>query len=96
MVWTDQPAHPLNRAFLPPDLAGSIPADFSALTDLWEDAQGQLGPSSKRLIMFAPDGAGWTDISANWENVVHFPSQAGGGLSEVDYSTIIDSIGNSV
>ena len=96
VVWTDQPAHPLDRSALPPDLAGSVPADFSALTDSWEDAQGQLGPSSKRLILFAPDGAGWSDISANWENVVHHPSQAGGGLSEVDYGTIIDSIGNSV
>ena len=42
------------------------------------------------------DGPGWSDISAVWENVVHHPSQAGGGLSEVDYGTIIDSIGNSV
>ena len=96
VVWTDQPAHPLDTTVLPPDLAGSVPADFSALTDSWEDAQGVLGPSSKRLILFAPDGPGWSDISANWENVVHHPSQAGGGLSEVDYGTIIDSIGNSV
>jgi hypothetical protein len=73
-----------------------VPADFSALTDLWEDAQGPLGGSSKRLILFAPDGPGWSDISANWENVVHHPSQAGAGLSDVDYGTIVDSIGNSV
>ena len=96
VVWTDQPAHPLNFAVVPADLAGSVPKDFSALTDLWEDPQGPVGASSKRLILFAPDGSGWTDISANWENVVHHPSQAGGGLSEVDYGTIIDSIGNSV
>ena len=55
-----------------------------------------MGSSSKRLILFAPDGPGWSDISSVWENVVHNPSQAGGGLSEVDYGTIIDSIGNSV
>jgi hypothetical protein len=96
VVWTDQPAHPLNFAVLPPDLASSVPTDFSALTDLWEDPQGPLGSSSKRLILFAPDGPGWNDISASWENVVHHPSQAGGGLSDVDYGTIIDSIGNSV
>lgn len=96
VVWTDQPAHPLNFAVLPPGLASSVPTDFNALTDLWEDPQGPLGASSKRLILFAPDGPGWSDISANWENVVHHPSQAGGGLSEVDYGTIIDSIGNSV
>ncbi len=96
VVWTDQPAHPLNSAALPEAYRARVPADFSALTDAWEDAQGALGSSSKRLILFAPDGPGWSDISSVWENVVHHPSQAGGGLSDVDYGTIIDSIGNSV
>ena len=96
VVWTDQPAHPLDPTTVPAELRGRVPADFSALTDLWEDTQGPLGSSSKRLILFAPDGPGWSDISGVWENVVHHPSQAGGGLSEVDYGTIVDSIGNSV
>jgi hypothetical protein len=96
VVWTDAPAHPLDASALPPALAGRVPADFSALTDMWEDPQGPLGSSSKRLILFAPDGPGWTDISGVWENVVHHPSQAGSGLSDIDYGTIIDSIGNSV
>ena len=96
VVWSDQPAHQLDASVIPADLASRIPADFSALTDAWEDEQGVMGSSSKRLILFAPDGPGWSDISAVWENVVHNPSTAGGGLSEVDYGTIIDSIGNSV
>ncbi len=96
VVWTDQPAQALDASVLPPDIASRVPADFSALTDTWEDEQGRMGSSSKRLILFAPDGPGWSDISGVWENVVHHPSQAGGGLSEVDYGTIIDSIGNSV
>jgi hypothetical protein len=96
VVWTDQPAHPLDASALPPALGSRVPAGFSALTDLWEDPQGPLGSSSKRLILFAPDGPGWSDISGVWENVVHNPSQAGGGLSDIDYGTIIDSIGNSV
>ncbi|PYY52025.1 VWA domain-containing protein [Curtobacterium sp. MCBD17_023] len=96
VVWSDQPAHPLDPAAVPADLRSRIPADFSALTDAWEDEQGVMGSSTKRLILFAPDGPGWSDISAEWENVVHNPSTAGGGLSDVDYGTIIDSIGNSV
>ena len=96
VVWTDQPAHPLDPASLPADLSSRVPGDFSALTDLWENEQGPMGSSSKRLILFAPDGPGWSDVSGVWENVVHHPSQAGGGLSDVDYGTIIDSIGNSV
>jgi hypothetical protein len=96
VVWTDQPAQPLGSVELPADLSSRVPRDFSALTDLWENEQGPMGSSSKRLILFAPDGPGWSDISGVWENVVHHPSQAGGGLSEVDYGTIVDSIGNSV
>ena len=80
----------------PAPYGDKIPKDFSALTDLWENEQGVMGASSKRLIVFAPDGPGWTDISGVWENVVHHPSKAGEGLSDVDYSTIIDSIANSV
>ena len=96
VVWSDQPAHQLDPSVVPADLRSRIPADFSALTDAWEDEQGLMGSSSKRLILFAPDGPGWSDISSVWENVVHNPSVAGGGLSDVDYGTIIDSIGNSV
>jgi hypothetical protein len=96
VVWSDQPTTPLDPSVVPADLSSRIPADFSALTDAWEDEQGVMGSSSKRLILFAPDGPGWSDISAAWENVVHNPSTAGGGLSDVDYGTIIDSIGNSV
>ena len=96
VVWSDQPAHQLDPSVVPADLRSRIPADFSGLTDAWEDEQGLMGSSSKRLILFAPDGPGWSDISSVWENVVHNPSVAGGGLSDVDYGTIIDSIGNSV
>jgi len=96
VVWTDSPAQPLDAATVPAPYVDKVPGDFSALTDLWENEQGVMGASSKRLILFAPDGPGWTDISGVWENVVHHPSKAGEGLSDVDYSTIIDSIANSV
>ena len=96
VVWTDSPAQPLTGEPAPAPYGDKIPKDFSALTDLWENEQGVMRSSSKRLILFAPDGPGWTDISGVWENVVHHPSQAGGGLSDVDYGTIVDSIGNSV
>jgi von Willebrand factor type A domain len=96
VVWTDSPAQPLDPAAVPASYTDRVPKDFSMLTDLWENEQGVMGASSKRLILFAPDGPGWTDISGVWENVVHHPSKAGEGLSEVDYGTIVDSIANSV
>jgi hypothetical protein len=96
VVWTDAPAQPLDGRAVPAPYGDKVPKDFSALTDLWENEQGVMGASSKRLIIFAPDGPGWTDISGVWENVVHHPSKAGDGLSDVDYGTIVDSIANSV
>lgn len=36
VVWTDQPAHTLDASVVPADLASRVPADFSALTDVWE------------------------------------------------------------
>lgn len=35
-------------------------------------------------------------ISDNWENVIHFPSEAGNGLNDVNYEQIIDSIANTI
>jgi hypothetical protein len=96
VVWTDAPAQPLTGEPAPAPFTEKIPKDFSGLTDLWENEQGVMGASAKRLIVFAPDGPGWTDISGVWENVVHHPSKAGEGLSDVDYGTIVDSIANSV
>lgn len=96
VVWTDASTLALGSAAASPDFGTRIPADFSALTDQWENEQGAMGVNTKRLIMFAPDGSGWSEISSVWENVVHHPSKAGSGLSEVDYGTILDSIGNSV
>ena len=58
VVWTDQPAQPLDPSVVPADLASRVPADFSALTDVWEDEQGLMGSSSKRLILFAPGRPG--------------------------------------
>ena len=43
VVWTDQPAHTLDASVVPADLASRVPADFSALTDVWEDEQGRWG-----------------------------------------------------
>ncbi len=45
VVWSDQPAHPLDPSTVPADLASRVPADFSALTDAWEDEQGVMGAS---------------------------------------------------
>lgn len=94
IVYTDASAHPLDAAISKPaHYPPGLPRDFNELTDLWEEA---MIHSAKRMILFAPDAYPWSEMASDWDNLVHWPSQAGDGLSEVDYSTILDLIANSV
>ena len=48
--------------------------------------------AAKRLLLYAPDVYPWNVISANWDNVLHFPSKAGAGLNEIQFGQIVDAI----
>lgn len=98
VVWTDASVHPLekNGNAKPAHYPDDLPKSFDDLTDVWEDDQGIMERSAKRLIIFGPDSYAWTDISNHWTHSVHFASKAGEGLSEVEYKTILDSIAGSV
>ena len=93
VVYSDAPTHPLEKiSEYKPE---GMPSNFNELTDWW-DGQGKMEGPAKRLILFTPDAESWTDIATYWEQVIHFPSQAGDGLSDVDYKTILSAIVNSI
>lgn len=98
VVWSDASTHPVGlekckNAFYPK----GMPADFDELTNWWDDEQsGKMNKSSKRLVIFAPDASAWSDISVNWNNVIHHPAKAGEGLCDVDYDEIMATIVNSI
>lgn len=98
VVWTDASTHNLGFGASAPNYPRDMAKDFNELTSWWGDAQnkGYVGYSEKRLLLFAPDVPYWNTISDNWENVIHFPSEAGEGLDDYDYSEIIDTIANSI
>ena len=97
VIWTDASADPLEKNSIDPPSGypPSMPKDLDELTDWWE-GQSHMNHAAKRLIIYAPDAAGWTEIGASWDKTVHFPSAAGDGLSDHEYSEILDSIANSV
>jgi hypothetical protein len=97
IVWTDASAHPLekNRDAKPAGYPTDAPADFNALTDMWE-GQDCVDANAKRLIVYAPDAYPWTDVANSWENAIHYPSKAGEGLADVDYKSILDAIAQSI
>jgi len=97
VVWTDASAHRLEKdhGAKPAGYPADLPADFDALTDMWE-GQDVMDDNAKRLIVYAPDSYPWTEIANSWENTIHYPSKAGDGLAEVDYHAILDAIAQSI
>lgn len=72
--------------------------DFAELSEWWGDAYqpGIMNQSAKRLLIYAPDVEGWKSISDEWNQVLHYTSEAGQGLKEVEYSEIIDTIAQTI
>lgn len=99
VVFTDASSHPIehNAGRLPAAYADQIPSTMGELIDLWDGAQtSQLSRAGRRLVLFAPEATPWPDIQEDWEQVLHFPSQAGEGLADFEYDEILDLISQSV
>jgi len=98
VLWTDDDAHDLgygkSSGYYPKGMA----ANFGELTDWWgyETDPGYMDQEAKRLILFAPDMDGWKKVSGNWDKVLHYPSDAGNGLKDVEYSQIISAISQTI
>lgn len=98
VVWSDASAHPLGFGSASPYYPEGMAKDFAELSDWWGDRQNQkyMNYSSKRLILYTPRSAGWEDIIKNWDGVVHYPSEAGKGMENVEYQEILSAIVQSV
>ena len=92
VVYTDASAHSLDKEPKPNHYPHNIPQNFDELTDVWLE----MSDSAKRLLLFAPDATPWTIIASSWEQTIHFPSQAGKGLEELENEEIIAAIVNSI
>jgi hypothetical protein len=91
VVYTDASAHSLEKGEKPSNYPKNIPKTFDELTDYWHE----MPVSAKRLVLFAPDASPWTVVS-RWENTVHYVSEAGNGLEELDEDQILNAIANSI
>ena len=99
VMFTDASAHKLESRVgeVPGPFKDQVPASLDELTDRWEGNQAvRLKKNSRRLLVFGPDAYPWNTIGDSWGQTVWLPSQAGKGLEDVEYSTILDTIANSV
>ncbi|MBE6681251.1 MAG: VWA domain-containing protein [Ruminococcaceae bacterium] len=98
VVWTDAATHPLGYGASSEYYPKGMAKDIAELSQWWGGAQqvGFVDNNAKRLLLFAPNEPFWNVISQNWDNVLHFPSTAGDGLSDLEYGQIIDTISNTI
>ena len=98
VVWTDSATHPLGFGKTSEFYPNGMASNLKELSAWWGGAQqkGFVDNDAKRLLLFAPDEPDWNVISRNWDNVLHFPSEAGNGLENLEYEEIINTISNSI
>ncbi|MFG2723242.1 vWA domain-containing protein [Streptomyces sp. NPDC048416] len=101
VMFTDAPAHPLGTAGASAQsYPAGIPRSIDDLFEQWGYARSQtsvMEQSAKRLVLFAPDEAPWSDpIAEEWDLTLHFASKAGQGLEEFEMDEIIETIANSL
>lgn len=98
VLWTDTSAHPLGYGSAAPNYPRRMARDFNELSDWWygDGQMGKMDYNAKRLVIYAPDTEPWNFIVDSWDNMLFYPSIAGGGLGEVDYDSIIETVANSI
>ena len=98
VLWTDDDAHDLGFGKASKYYPKGMASDIRELTAWWGDGYeaGYMDQEAKRLILFAPDMHGWKQISDNWDKVLHYPSEAGNGLKDFEYSQIISVISQTI
>ncbi len=99
IVWSDASTHPIGYSAAAMNYPRKMVKTFDELTNMWDgDAKsgGLMDSNAKRLLIFAPEAEYWTDIAETWDNVIHFPSEAGSGLDRLSYREILAQIINSI
>ena len=99
VMFTDASAHKLESRVgeVSEPFKGQVAASLDELTDRWNGGQTvRLKKAARRLVIFAPDAYPWNEIADAWGQTVWLPSQAGKGLEDVDYDTILSTLGNDI
>jgi hypothetical protein len=98
VLWSDEGTHELGYGKRSKYYPNGMAENFQELTAWWGSryAPGEMDEDAKTLILFAPDKEYWTSIVSNWNNTIHYKSEAGKGLEDIDYRQILDAISNSI
>jgi len=99
VIWTDTTAHPLElrstRDASAAKLPSEMPSTLGGLIAMWNDPQ-KMSKTDKRVVVFAPDADPWSNLYEELVGMVHVPTRAGHGMSELDYQQVLEQISNSL
>ena len=97
-LWSDDGTHELGYGKPAQNYPRGMAKDFEQLTEWWGSkyAPGIIDEAAKRLILFTPSKESWTTIRSNWNNVIHYESEAGKGIAGFDYEQILNAISNTI
>ena len=99
VLWTDAAPHELGFGKNAPVYPKGMAKDFSELTAWWgfHSAPGAMKlQDAKRLLLFAPKTEAWENLAKIWNQTILYPSEAGKGLSEVSYQSILSVLAGSI
>jgi len=96
VLWTDVSAHPIGTHSSASKYPSGMPKSIDELVELWNNPQGKLSASAKRIVFFAPEMEPWPALFEALENALHLPTKAGAGCKEADYEEIISYLVNSI
>lgn len=98
VVWSDDATHDLGFGKIADNYPKGMAKDFNELTEWWgsEECPGVMDEKAKRLLMFTPAMDSWTKIRDNWNQVIHYESEAGDGLKDIEYMQVLDVITQSI
>jgi hypothetical protein len=93
VVWSDAGAYRLEKdaGSKPINYPQGMPSNLDELTEMWEGEE-YMSATAKRLLLYIPEVYPWTDIANDWSRVVHIPSKAGEGLTDKEYTEILNYI----
>ena len=98
IVWSDDATHKIGFGSSAANYPANMAKSFEELSAWWGSSQmpGLMDESAKRLLMFTPGLPYWTTIRDNWNNTVHFETEAGAGLDELEFEQILNVISNTI
>lgn len=94
IMYTDAPALQLSARANRVGYLEDMPKDLEELTKMWE--VGCMEKRAKRLLIFAPDCAPWSEIGMEWYNTFHTESKLGAGCDDTDIETLIQLIAGCI